>query len=117
MPNSMTKNLDPKGKIEEGAKEVGHQIAEKADDATAAAGRGIQTAADAIRDNTPDKGVVGAAAKAVADTVDQGGKYLEQQQLSGMLDDMGEIIRKNPVPTLLIAVGVGFLLARAMSRS
>jgi hypothetical protein len=107
---------EPKGGVVESAKEMGKQVAEKADQGTAAAGRGMQSAAQTIRENTPSSGVLGGAAQAVSSTVERGGRYLEDKQLSGMVDDLTETIRKNPVPALLIAVGVGFLLARALSR-
>jgi ElaB/YqjD/DUF883 family membrane-anchored ribosome-binding protein len=104
-----------KHKAEETAKDVGQAIGKKADDATAAAGRGMQTVADKIRDNAPNTGVVGAAAEAVSDRIESGGQYLEKEKLSGMMEDVTDVIRKNPVPTLLVAVAVGFLLGRALS--
>lgn len=122
--NATREASDVKTKVTEGAKELAHgakdlahQIGEKADDATAAAGRGIQTVADKIRENAPDSGVLGSAARSVTDTIQSGGRYLENRQLSGMMDDFGDVIRNHPVPALLIAAGLGFLLARAMSRS
>jgi gas vesicle protein len=126
---------DIKDKVTEGAKEakdaaksmaqtvastasnVASKVGEKADDATAAAGRGIQNVADTIREHTPDSGYVGSAARAVSDTIASGGRYLEHEKLSGAMDDFSDVVRRNPVPALLIAMGVGFLLARAMSRS
>jgi ElaB/YqjD/DUF883 family membrane-anchored ribosome-binding protein len=125
--NSPTKTpdlKDIKDKVVEGAhdakeavKGFAGQVGEKADDAAGAAGRGLQSVAETIRENTPDKGVMGAASRAVSDTIAKGGEYLENHQLSGMADDVTALIRNNPVPALLIAAGVGFLLARAMSRS
>jgi len=116
MANTSQTRQENKGSVVESAKEVGKQIGNKADQATAAAGRGIQSAADTIRENTPHEGMLGGAAEAVSKTVERGGRYLEEKQLSGMMDDLTNTIRNNPVPALLIAVGVGFLLARAMSR-
>jgi ElaB/YqjD/DUF883 family membrane-anchored ribosome-binding protein len=104
-----------KDKAEDMAKDVGHQIGQKADDATAAAGRGMQTVADTIREHAPSSGVVGSAAKTVSETIQSGGRYLESEKFSGMMDDLTDVVRKNPVPTLFIALAVGFLLARAMS--
>jgi hypothetical protein len=77
----------------------------------------MQSVAETIREHTPDKGVMGAASRAVSDTIAKGGEYLESHQLSGMGSDLTTLIRNNPVPALLIAAGVGFLLARACSRS
>lgn len=126
MPNSSTTKTpelkDVKDKVGEEAKEaknmaqgVAHTVANKADDATAATGRGMQSVAETIREHTPDKGVLGAASRAVTDTIDRGGRYLEHEKLSGMAHDFTDVIRNHPVPALLVAMGVGFLLARAMS--
>jgi hypothetical protein len=126
MPNSTTKVpdlKDVKDKVQEGAeqaKEMGknliNQAGQKADDATAAAGRGMQSVADTIREHTPNSGMAGGAAKAVSDTIDKGGHYLESEKLSGMMEDVTDVIRNNPVPALLVALGVGFILGRALSR-
>lgn len=125
--NSATKTpdlKDVKDRVQQGAHEakeaakgIINQVGEKADDATEAAGRSLQSAAETIRDNTPDKGVIGAAARTVSDTIEKSGEYLENEKLSGMMKDVTNVIRNHPVPALLVAVGVGFLLARSMSRS
>ena len=126
MPNSSAKTpdlKDVKDKVQEGAeqaKEMGKQFAqkagEKADDATAAAGRGMQSVAETIREHTPSTGVVGGAARAVSDTIEKGGRYLESEKLSGMASDFTDVVRNHPVPALFVALGVGFLLGRALSR-
>jgi len=99
------------------ASNVASTVGNRADDAAAAAGRGIQSMADTIREHTPDSGYAGAAARTVSDTIASGGRYLEREKLSGAMDDFTDVVRSHPVPALLIAMGVGFLLARAMSRS
>jgi len=105
------------GSMMESAREVGRSVGERADQAAGTVGSTLQTAADKLRENAPDSGYLGSAARTVSDTLASGGRYLEREQLSGMFDDMTNLIRNNPVPALLIAVGVGFLMARAMSRS
>lgn len=104
------------GGMMEGAREVGRQVGERAEQATSAAGRGMQNVADTIREHAPSGGMLGGAAQAVSSTFERGGRYLENEGLSGMGNDLTSAIRNNPVPALLLAVGVGFLLARAMSR-
>jgi hypothetical protein len=52
----------------------------------------------------------------VASALDSTGHYLEEQGLSGMAEDLTNLIRRNPIPALLIGVGLGYLLAR-MTRS
>jgi ElaB/YqjD/DUF883 family membrane-anchored ribosome-binding protein len=129
MPNNSSSTKAPdlkdvKDKVQEGAstlKDMGKQAVqkagEKADDATSSAGRGMQSVAETIREHTPDSGYLGAASRAVSDTIDKGGRYLENEGLSGAADDFGALIRNHPVPALCIALSIGFLLGRAMSRS
>lgn len=98
-------------KASDAASTVGH----KAEDATAAVGSGIQSLAGKVRDNTPDGGMLGNASNAVADAIEGAGKYVEDKNLTGMVDDMTGLIKRNPVPALLLALGVGFLIGRALS--
>jgi hypothetical protein len=56
--------------------------------------------------------MLGDATSTVAKTLEQGGKYLQKEGLTGMADDLSEIIRKNPIPAVLVGIGVGFMLAQ-----
>ena len=85
----------------------------KADSAVHSAGSGMQSFADTVRDRGPQAGMLGSASSAVADTLDSAGEYLESHGLSGIAEDVTNLVRRNPIPALLIGIGVGFLLARA----
>jgi hypothetical protein len=61
--------------------------------------------------------VLGSAKSAAADALERTGRYVEQEGFSGMAGDVSELIRKNPIPALLLGIGFGFLLARFTSRS
>jgi len=76
-------------------------------------GSGLGSAATSLREHSPESGMLKTAAGKVADTLESSGRYLEQEGLSGMADDLTGMIKRNPIPSLLIALGVGFLLARA----
>ena len=97
------------------ASEAGSFVVRKADDATSAVGAGIKSVAHSIRDKVPEKGVVGAAGSAVADTLEQSGQYLQDQGLTGIASDMTNVIRRNPIPSVLVGIGIGFLVARALT--
>ncbi|MGL4551953.1 MAG: hypothetical protein ACRC33_12310, partial [Gemmataceae bacterium] len=77
-------------------------------------GRGAQSLADTVRRQGPQEGYLGNATQSVASGLEQAGKYIEDKQLSGMADDVGGMIKAHPVPAVLIALGVGFLLGRAL---
>jgi hypothetical protein len=98
-------------KASEAASYVGH----RADDATSSAGGGLKSLAGQVRQNAPREGMLGSAAGSVANALDHTGQYLEDQGLSGVAEDFTGLIRRNPIPALLIGVAVGFLLAKATS--
>jgi len=87
---------------------VGH----KAEDAVGSVGRGMESLGEKMREKGPDHGFLGKASGAVAGALESGGKYLEDKKISGMADDLTDLIKRNPIPALLIGVGLGFLLAR-----
>lgn len=90
-------------------------LSHKAADATVAVGSGLKAAGDAIRQNAPHDGALGQASSVVARTLDETGDYLKREGLEGMACDVTNMVKKNPIPALFIAVGVGFLLARSTS--
>jgi len=93
---------------------VASTIGHKAEDVTAAAGRGMQNLGDKVREKGPEEGFLGKATDKVAGALETGGKYLEEKNLSGMAEDITGLIRRNPIPALLIGIGLGFLLARTL---
>ena len=89
-------------------------VGKKADDLTASAGIGIQELGDRLSKNTPHSGVLGSASQAVARSVKDSGEYLEGAKLSGMTEDFAQLIRKNPLPAVFIALGLGWFVARKL---
>jgi hypothetical protein len=79
-------------------------------------GESIGSLAGVIRDNAPQEGAVGTAATAVAEKLDVAGSYLQEKDLNHVLSDISGMIRRYPVPSLLIGLGVGYLLARSTRR-
>ena len=89
-------------------------VGKKADDLTVSAGIGIQELGDRLSKNTPHTGVLGSASQAVARSVKDGGEYLEGAKLSGMTEDFAQLIRRNPLPAVFIALGLGWFVARKL---
>jgi hypothetical protein len=96
--------------VQNAASTVGH----KAEDATSAVGHGMQSLAGTVRQKGPESGMLGSATHAVADTLDQTGQYIEDKNLSGMMDDLTGLIKRNPIPAVLVGLGVGFLIGRTL---
>jgi ElaB/YqjD/DUF883 family membrane-anchored ribosome-binding protein len=97
------------------AGDVASAVGHKAEDATAAVGHGMQTAADKVREISPSEGMLGSASRGMADAIDSAGKYVEDRNLSGMMEDMTNLIKRNPIPALLLGLGVGFLIGRLLT--
>jgi hypothetical protein len=88
-----------------------------AESATERVGQGMQTLGHTVRERGPGSGMLGSATQTVADTLEQSGRYVQQEGLSGMADDLTTLIKNNPIPALLVGIGLGFLLSRLTSRS
>ena len=91
---------------------VGATLGQKADDLVAQAGAGVHALGDRIAKQLPQEGMLGNASQAVVNKVRQGGDYLQEQGLSGLSDDLSAAIRSNPLPAVLIALGVGWYIGR-----
>jgi hypothetical protein len=104
---------DVAANVAQKAGDVASFIGKKAEDATSAVGSGIQSVGSAIREKGPQSGVIGSASSAVGSTLESSGKYLSDQGLSGIGEDLTNLIRRNPLPALLIGIAAGYLIARA----
>ncbi len=94
------------------AQELASTAGKKAEQATSALGRRAHSAASTLRERGPHDGMLGNASGAVADSLDHAGRYLQEEGLVGMAEDVTELIRRNPIPAMLVGVGVGYMLAK-----
>ncbi|MBY0228945.1 MAG: hypothetical protein K2W96_06685 [Gemmataceae bacterium] len=100
--------------IGQGASNAASYVGQKADQGVSGVGSGMQSLGDMARKNLPSEGYLGAASKAVADGLDTAGKYVEDKSLSGMAGDLGSLIKNHPIPAVLIGLGIGYLLGKAL---
>jgi len=103
--------------VSQRAGDVAHNVGQRAEDATSALGSGISSLAGTVRDSAPQSGMLGTAGRQVADTMENVGHYVSDKNLTGMMDDVTGLVRRNPIPALLIGLGVGFLIGRVLSSS
>jgi hypothetical protein len=81
-------------------------------------GKQIQKLAGTIRQKAPEGGPLGSAVSSVADGLDAGGRFLEEENLAHLTTEITDLIRRYPLQSVLAGVGIGFLMARALrSRS
>jgi ElaB/YqjD/DUF883 family membrane-anchored ribosome-binding protein len=114
--NVRDKAQDVAGDVKDRAQQVSSQVADKADAATTTVGGKMTDVAQTLRDKAPISGPVADAADTAADTLQRAGTYLQQQDLSDMRADLEGIIRRHPLESLLVGLGIGYLLARSTRR-
>jgi uncharacterized protein YjbJ (UPF0337 family) len=61
--------------------------------------------------------MVGAAATAVTDTVAGAGTYLQDKGMQALPADLNGLIRRYPVPAVLIGLGIGLLVGRSLGKA
>jgi len=96
------------------AEKAASYVGERAGDARSAVGGGIKSMSDSLKSAAPqDDGMMHDAACSVAGSLENAGKYIQDHDFAAMGEDVTNVIKRNPIPSVLIAAGVGFLLARA----
>jgi hypothetical protein len=108
---------DAAGTVAKTARDAASSVSHQADRATQAIGSGMESMGHTLREKMPNKGVLGAATSSVAGGLETGGKYLENEGVQGIADDLTNLIRRNPFPALLIGVALGYAVGRLTSRS
>jgi hypothetical protein len=112
---AVEKAKDVASSVAHTAGNVATAVGEKADSATSSVGSGMKSLGETIRDKGPQSGFLGSATSTVAGALESSGRYLEEQGLSGIGEDLTNLIRRNPLSAILLGIGLGFLLARATS--
>ena len=98
------------------ASQVATNLKDDADYLASSAGRGVQRIGEQISRSTPHTGVLGDASQSVARAFTESGEYMESSKLSGMQHDLSKAIRRNPIPTIVIAMGLGWCVSRMFKR-
>ena len=106
------KSVEAVANLTSKAKELGANAAGKANDAAAAVGDKIESLAVAIRANAPSEGRVGTVASTIAGGLTSAISYLRDKKYGNLAKDVTGLVRAYPVQSLLVGVGVGYLLAR-----
>jgi len=92
-------------------------VKDQAEHAGAAVGSGMENLAGTIRENLPRQGMLGNVGSTVADSLESGGHYLQEHGLNDMAEDLTQVVRKHPIPAMLVCVGIGFCLGQLLTPS
>lgn len=100
---------DAARKAQEMAADVGQRVGQSVTNV----GAQMENLAGTIRQNVPRQGMMGTAAETVAEGLESGGRYLQEQDFGDMIDDLETIVRRYPIQAVLVGIGLGFILSRA----
>lgn len=95
----------------------GTQTGKRADRAASIVGEKLGSAAETLRGRVSSEGRLGAAAGTVADRLQSAGNYLQEQGMTGAIEEVEALIRRYPIQTLLLGAGLGYALSRLRTRS
>jgi len=101
--------------VKDKASDLSAQASDKASAAMTSTGERIEQLGHTVREYAPE-GKVGDLATSAASALERSGSYLKEADLSDVRGDLESLIRRHPVESLLVGVGVGFLVARALRR-
>jgi hypothetical protein len=110
------KARDAASNVGDRARDLAGKAEDRTDDALSSMGQRMSSMAGSLRQSAPRSGMVGSAAGAVADSLDSGGRYLQEHGVSEITDDISGFVRRNPLPTLCVAFGFGFLIGMVATR-
>lgn len=89
---------------------------DKATDVMTSAGDQMANLAQTVRDKAPVEGRAGEVATTAADSLESAGRYLQQADPQMVRMDLERVIREHPIESMLVGLGIGYLLARTMRR-
>src|SRR5262249_25409360 len=92
--SAMDKTREVASNVADKARDMGSRVAQKADDVAGKVGSGLESAASSVRDHGPQSGMFGTAASKVADTIESTGRYLREEGVTGMAEDLTDLIRR-----------------------
>jgi len=89
-------------------------VGRKAEDWTSTAGHKVESLGDTVRHQGPNSGMLGKATEGLAEGLESVGGYMSDKNLSGMMGDVTDLIKRNPIPALLVGLGIGYLLGKSL---
>jgi hypothetical protein len=93
------------------AREFGATAAKKANQAAPVIGEKVKSLANVIREKAPREGKIGTTATKVAGGLESASYYLQEKKFDHLGEDFRGLVRRYPLQSLLVGLGLGFLLA------
>jgi uncharacterized protein YjbJ (UPF0337 family) len=99
------------GRMSVKAREFGETAVKKANEAAPVIGEKMKSLANVIREKSPHEGKTGTAASKVAGGLESASRYLHEKKFDHLGEDFRGLVRRYPLRSILIGLGLGFLLA------
>ncbi len=93
------------------AREFGATAAKKANEAAPVIGEKMKSLASVIRKKAPRAGALSTTATKIAGGLESANYYLQDKKFEHLGEDFRGLVRRYPLRSLLIGLGLGFLLA------
>jgi uncharacterized protein YjbJ (UPF0337 family) len=93
------------------AREFGATAANKANQAAPVIGGKMKSLARVIRRKAPHEGKIGTTATKVAGGLESASYYLQEKKFDHLGEDFRGLVRRYPLQSVLVGLGLGFLLA------
>jgi len=93
-------------------KDTASSVMDKAKDIASSVSDQAQDTFSNLKDSASD--LAGNVTRRANEAWETSRDYVTNEGFSGMVDDVSDVIRRNPLPALLIGFGLGFVLARAL---
>ena len=110
--DTFSDNPDVAAQIKATAASIAQAAAEKVDSKRGAAASGIDSAAAGLKGGGER---VASFAHGAADKLSTTADYIREHDMNAMVADVKTLVKNNPVPALLGAAALGFVLAKAFS--
>jgi ElaB/YqjD/DUF883 family membrane-anchored ribosome-binding protein len=109
-------SISSKDKVIQKMEDVAANMGHKAEGAVDTVGGSMKSLAGTIRDKGPQGGALGATASGVANSLESGGAYLQDHNLHGMAEDLTILVRRYPLQSILLGVGIGLSIGLLVGR-
>jgi uncharacterized protein YjbJ (UPF0337 family) len=93
------------------ARELGSTAARKANEAAPVIGEKMKSLANVIREKAPSEGKIGTTVTKVAGGLESASHYLQEKKFDHLGEDFRGLVRRYPLRSVLIGLGLGFLFA------
>jgi ElaB/YqjD/DUF883 family membrane-anchored ribosome-binding protein len=109
---------DAASQVKEKAAQLGRTAVRKVDETRGSTAEALQSTANSLRSGAQSSGeAISNAANRTAEKLESTAKYVREHDFRGMMQDVEEVVRRNPSQSLVAAIAMGFLMGSALRRS